>query len=483
MTRAARQISVCAVILLLVCVFGRLFFFKSYDLYMPLERYAPNELRQEELRFTAEDPSVLSPDRIVRRDGMARISVSAQGRGESDLQVRDQNGEVVDFHFLRVGAFNTVYDVQTGGFTGDAIVLVSVTLLWLIISAIMIWNYYQARGPAYYSYSTVYYAGFSIFSLFTGLMMVQLTISHFLNPVEFSMLSVYQYINGASRVFMEYTSPLVILFAIGMGVSNIALIRHEGRRFQNMLGLFVSLVLLVGEGLGLYLFFRDFMGSEWEYRVNQTVENTYATLFVYFECMLAGAEVCGITASRRQPMGERDFIIILGCRFRRDGSLPPLLRGRVDKAIEFWKHQKETGGKEAHFIPSGGQGKDESMPEAEAIRRYLISREVPDDLIHPETKSVNTYQNMAFSRKVMEEINPAGTAVFSTTSYHVFRSGVWAARAGLKTEGIGAKTRWWFWPNAFMREVAGLMKARWKQELALLVILVLYFGALSMALF
>ena len=208
----------------------------------------------------------------------------------------------------------------------------------------------------------------------------------------------------------------------------------------------------------------------------------YATAFVYFECMLIGSAVCGIKAAKYQPKADKDFIVILGCWFRKDGSLPPLLRGRVDRALSFWRQQKEEIGKEAILIPSGGQGRDEPTSEAEAMRRYLIFQGVPEDRIRTETQSQNTYQNMAFSKQIINSINPEGKTVFATTNYHVFRSGVWANMAGLKAEGVGEKTKWWYWPNAFMRECAGLLQKRWKQEIILLIVLIAFFGVLSMVL-
>ena len=105
-------------------------------------------------------------------------------------------------------------------------------------------------------------------------------------------------------------------------------------------------------------------------RIRSALENTYATVFVYFECMLIGAMICGVRAAGFHPARDKDFILILGCWFRNDGTLPPLLRGRADKALDFWRRQKEETGREAWMIASGGQGKDEPVPEAEAIRRY-----------------------------------------------------------------------------------------------------------------
>ena len=122
------------------------------------------------------------------------------------------------------------------------------------------------------------------------------------------------------------------------------------------------------------------------------------------------------------------------------------------------------------------------MPEAAAIRRYLLEQGIPDSLIRPEDQSRTTYENMCFSRKIMENIRPEGKVAFATTSYHVFRSGLWAAEAGVRAEGIGSRTKWWFWPNAFMRETLGLLQKRWKTELVMLVVLIVFFTGLTLAL-
>jgi uncharacterized SAM-binding protein YcdF (DUF218 family) len=46
---------------------------------------------------------------------------------------------------------------------------------------------------------------------------------------------------------------------------------------------------------------------------------------------------------------------------------------------------------------------------------------------------------------------------FSTTNYHVFRSYILAKKNGLKVKGISAKTKPYFFPNAFLREFVGLL--------------------------
>lgn len=484
MKQAVKQILCCALALILFCVLCRLTMMRTYTARIPIHAAAEGETEENApgLRMMIESPDVAHLGEPVRHGGFLSVPVYPDKAGRTDLLVYDQNGEEIGLYPLRVGRFGTVYDWQTGGFTGDTAVLIAVTLFWLTVAAIMLWHFRQAKGAAFYAYTTIYFAGFSLFALSTGLLMLRVTLSHLLRPVDFSMFAAYGVINGASKQFMMLTMPVMTVFAVAMAVSNVGLLRHERPMMKNALGLVVSGLLIVGEAVGFLLFFRDFAGSEMEGRIQNTLENVYATVFAYFECMLVGSAICGVKAARYQPAMDKDFIIILGCWFRRDGTLPPLLRGRADRALSFWRQQKERTGKQALLIPSGGQGANEPMPEAEAIRRYLLSQGVPEEAIRVEDRSKNTYENMAFSKRILEKINAAGRVAFATTNYHVFRSGVWANQAGLPAEGMGGKTRWWFWPNAFMRECAGLLLHRWKQEILLLAVLLVFFGVLSMVL-
>ena len=477
MRKAFKQIFLGTVILAVLCAICTYAFFSQFALYVPLY----TEDGSGELRVEVENPDVLRAGEPEYRTGYVRIPVYPAGRGTSDVTVVTPDG-TERLYPMRVDGFRTVFDLSTGNYTGDTTVLFGVTLFWLMVCAIMLWRFFQAKGPAFYDYGTVYYAGFSLFAFANSLVMLSNTISHLAHPESYSMLSVYAAICGASVRYMMLTTPLMIAFAAAMAVSNIALLRHERPRPQNALGLLISALLLIGEGIGWYLFSRDLMLSEWQGRLDSALQNTYATMFIYCQCMLTGAVICGVKAARNNPAPDKDFIIILGCWFRPDGTLPPLLRSRAERALDFWQAQKEQTGKEACFVPSGGQGSNEPMAEAEAIRQFLLSRGVEDRLILPETRSVNTLQNMDFSRQIIREAAPEGKTVFATSSYHVFRSGLWARQAGLPAEGIGSKTKWWFWPNAFMRETAGLLQKRWKQEVLFMLLLIAFFDLLSMVL-
>jgi len=68
-------------------------------------------------------------------------------------------------------------------------------------------------------------------------------------------------------------------------------------------------------------------------------------------------------------------------------------------------------------------------------------------------------------------MNKNAKVSFSTTNYHVFRSGVIANEQGLDCEGMGSKTKWYFYTNALIREfIANLMYEKYK-HIALLIII------------
>ena len=481
MKKTTRQIAVLALILLAVCVICRLAMRNTYTISMPLygEPRVPGD---DGMHLVMEEMDIIEPGAPERSAGSIRLPVRPKNPGKTFIYFVDAEENYLNGTLLYVSPLGTVYDTANGGFTGDSIALSAFTVFCLAVAAIMLRSYRDAKGPAFYSYATIFAVGFAVFSLSTGITMLAVTVQHLLDPETYYMLNAYSAISGAANRFILFTAPFMLVFAAAMTVSNVALLRHERFRLQNVLGIGVSLMLVTGEVLSWLLFSRGFSGSEWEWRINNTLVNVYCTVFAYFECMLIGAVICGIRAARHVPEMNADYILILGCRFRRDGTLTPLLRGRVDRALEFWHAQKQSGGGEAVLVPSGGQGSDEVMAEAEAMRRYLLEKNVPENAILVEDRSRNTYQNMEYSKALIGQRTPEAKVVYVTTNYHVFRSGVWASLAGLPAEGVGSRTKWWYWPNAFMRECAGLLRNRIRQEIVLLIVVLVFFGVLSMML-
>ena len=437
-----------------------------------------------QIRWKDEEIPMNPPSIEVAEDGISRATVmnfrmKPEKPGDYEFAVIDPAGKEVASDTIHVDMMNVALSEHTGNFTDDEGILLAAGMFYLGLSIIMLIFFFRLKGPLLYSYYAILAFGIFIFSLVTILLETPVYIRHLQTPAFYPTWELLSDIASGGQYFVTITSPLILVFSILLIISNIALLRHERPRVQNILGLLLGLIMIAVEAFFFLHYVNLTMASAKEYRIITTVENIIGIILTYAECILISSVVCGLRAAKHKPKPDRDYILILGCGFRKDGTLPPLLRGRVDKAMEFWHEQKKATGKEAIIIPSGGQGGDEPMPEAEAMYRYMLSTGFPEKAIIQENKSANTYQNMDFSKQIIMkncgDISNANTA-FVTTNYHVFRSGVWAGLAGLPAEGIGSKTKWWFWPNAFVRECIGLLKNRIVTEIIFLVILIAVFG-------
>ena len=155
--------------------------------------------------------------------------------------------------------------------------------------------------------------------------------------------------------------------------------------------------------------------------------------------------------------------------------------------------QKEKAGKDIVFVPSGGQGDDEVMAEAAAVRNYLLEQGIPEEQILAEDQSVNTYENFRNSMALIKEREATAQAdtgaaaepkvAFSTTNYHVFRSGLLAFEQGFLTEGIGSPTKRYFWINAFVREFIAALVSEKKRHILVIAGLVLLAVLMSIPLY
>jgi uncharacterized SAM-binding protein YcdF (DUF218 family) len=123
------------------------------------------------------------------------------------------------------------------------------------------------------------------------------------------------------------------------------------------------------------------------------------------------------------------------------------------------------------YVPSGGRGNDEVMAEAIAIKKYLIDNGIKENQIIIEDKSTSTIENMKFSKNKIDKVKENAKISFSTTNYHVFRSGIIASEQGMICEGMGSKTKWYFYTNALIREfIANLVQERKKHIWLILII-------------
>ena len=318
-----------------------------------------------------------------------------------------------------------------------------------------------------YSYNTIIYSGFALFLLSVLITHIVLSGKMLRYPEMYTSREWLHLLLGSAKNYILLSSPFLLLFSGALCVSNISLIRHEGKRLVNVLGIILSVVLVAGL-VFIYAFDFYVSGSERQVMIHDLVTNLCAAVYLYFECMLIGAIIADVIAACHEPEPDKDFLIILGCGIRQDGTPTPLLRGRIDRALAFAQKQKQQTGKDLIFVTSGGQGPREVTSESASMKQYLLAQGVPEERIIEEDRSTDTAQNMRFSKEKIQAVDPKGKVAFVTTNYHVFRGGLCARRVKMRAVGMGSKTKWYFWPNASVREFVGLLtEHRLKQGLVL----------------
>ena len=324
-----------------------------------------------------------------------------------------------------------------------------------------------------YSYNVIYYLGFSLFTFSVLAFCVLTTIRVFSDPASLGIEQILSVLNGAARNFLCLISFFIIPFSAVLAISNIALIKHEGFRPVNALGIFLG-IFLTGGLVFILSYDRNFSGNPEEMYRHEITISLVTSFYLYFECMMIGSIAAGLITAFYDPEPDKDIVIILGYSLREGEASEAVLKARVDRAITFRNKQLRETGKDLVFITSGGKGTDESLSESRWMRDCLIQQGVPEDIITEEDQSATTHENMIFSKKKIQEINPKAKVAFSTSNYHVFRSGLYARREKIRAVGMGAKTKWYFWPNASVREFGGILSEhRLKQAVILLGLIAL----------
>lgn len=130
---------------------------------------------------------------------------------------------------------------------------------------------------------------------------------------------------------------------------------------------------------------------------------------------------------------QGECLIVLGAGLH--GEVPSAsLLARLETAYAYLTEHPA-----AVAVLSGGQGPDENITEAEAMRRYLTERGIDNERLLLEENSHNTRENLRFSRELLLANNYSleGIAVLSN-GFHLYRAKILAAQEGLVVETLAA---------------------------------------------
>ncbi|MEY7998931.1 YdcF family protein [Clostridium sp. Mt-5] len=141
------------------------------------------------------------------------------------------------------------------------------------------------------------------------------------------------------------------------------------------------------------------------------------TTIAFVAVLLTGFQI--IFFGENAEPEKSDCIIVLGCRVY--GTTPsPFLVWRLNRGLALY-----NSGYGKYIIVSGGKGTGENISEAEAMKRYLVSKGIDGSKIIMEDKSASTMANLINSKKAMDEMG-FKSAVIVSNKYHLKRASLMA---------------------------------------------------------
>lgn len=160
----------------------------------------------------------------------------------------------------------------------------------------------------------------------------------------------------------------------------------------------------------------------------------------------------------KKNIDNSDYVVILGAGLRGD-SITATLRDRLNATIDYVNKSNFDG----KIVVSGGQGPGESITEAEAMKKYLISNGIKNNIIM-EDKATNTFENFKFSKEKIKNITGNSIDNYKvkviTTDFHVLRSSILAKRNNYDNVTFySSNTKWYLVPTLYAREFFAFFKS------------------------
>lgn len=195
---------------------------------------------------------------------------------------------------------------------------------------------------------------------------------------------------------------------------------------------FSSIFLIVSMAIVYIVFLMKDLCSKNKYL--KMIYNIYKVIIIIFVSsfvLLEGLILLNINETKDvDKVDNIDTMIVLGAKVN-GTEVSNTLKLRLDKAIEYYNKHKSV-----NIIVSGGQGNDENITEALAMKNYLVSNGVNINNIIEENKATTTLENIIYSKKILDNMNNKGKVLIVTSDYHLFRGRLIASILGIENEGL-----------------------------------------------
>lgn len=152
---------------------------------------------------------------------------------------------------------------------------------------------------------------------------------------------------------------------------------------------------------------------------------------------------------------KAEYILIPGAEVIKDRPSRVMLN-RLKKSLSYIRNNPG-----AKIIVSGGKSSEDVYSEAEVMKRYLVNYGVEENRIFKEEQSINSYQNIYNTIKIIDSIGSLEDykIMIVTSDYHTFRCKMIAKSFEIDAYSINVPTHYSVVPICFMTEFFSVIKA------------------------
>ena len=171
------------------------------------------------------------------------------------------------------------------------------------------------------------------------------------------------------------------------------------RAIRSSFNLGVLMMYLITAALWIYALFHTKIDAFCAAGAGRVLKIIFFCCCAVFALLLIFVAVSGYSDTATK---QEKAVIVLGAGLRGE-RVTDLLTRRLDAAYDY--HLENPN---AVIVVTGGQGPGEDIPEARAMKAYLVEKGVPEKQILEEASSTSTEENFCFARNFGTERSFAG---------------------------------------------------------------------------
>ena len=166
-----------------------------------------------------------------------------------------------------------------------------------------------------YSYKIIMNLGLFLFLVINVIRQIGLLIRDFqLTTVQ----EIYLNTLESFHFFTNLTMPLILIISIFGFITNIVLMKKEGFKPRNMLGVIfcvLAIIAVFSSQIVYYLFEQVSLNINQKY-IKFFIDICLNATISYFYCIILATLYCNYMAGHHEPEYNKDYVIILGCQIK-----------------------------------------------------------------------------------------------------------------------------------------------------------------------